>query len=214
MGKIRDSKRTRQRILNAAAKEFSERGFNGVALSAIARRARISKQLIHYHFRSKERLFQEVHDLKFRPAAELQELLPREPADLIAERFQRRAGDVDYIRFLTWEAASGRGHTVPGHAARQRRIADYGAAIRLMQAEGKLPEDLDYRLIQLAILSLATYPMAFGQITRLVTGRAATDARFQREWYEFLRRIGHRLFGKARPPRKRARAARAAKRIP
>jgi len=209
MGKIRDSERTRKRITDAAAREFSEKGFDGATLSEIARHARVSKQLIHHHFRSKEGLFQEVHDLKFRPTDELPEILPRESADLIAERFRKRSGDADYIRFLTWEAASGRGQSVPGHDARQRRIADYGLALRLMQAEGRLPGDLDYRLIQLAILALATYPMAFGQITRLVTGRAATDKRFQQEWNEFLQRIGQKLFGKARiSHRKRARTLR------
>ncbi len=211
MGKIRDSERTRRRITDAAAHEFSERGFDGATLSEIARRARVSKQLIHHHFHSKEGLFQEVHDLKFRPTAGLQEMLPREPADLIAERFRKRSGDADYIRFLTWEAASGRGRAVPGRDARQQRIADYGMALRLMQAEGKLPADLDYRLIQLAILALATYPMAFGQITQLVTGRAAADKHFQREWYKFLQRVGQRLFGKTpNPGRKRARTVRAA----
>lgn len=209
MGKIRDSERTRKRITDAAAREFAAKGFDGATLSEIARRARVSKQLIHHHFRSKEGLFQDVHDLKFRPADELHEALPRESADLMSERFRMRAGDTDYIRFLTWEAASGRGQTVPGHDARQRRIADYGLALRLMQAEGRLPKDLDYRLIQLAILALATYPMAFGQITRLVTGRSATDKRFQQEWNAFLQRIGQKLFGKAdTPPRKRARASR------
>jgi TetR/AcrR family transcriptional regulator len=209
MGKVRDSERTRKRITDAAAREFAAKGFDGATLSEIARRARVSKQLIHHHFHSKEGLFQEVHDLKFRPADELHEELPGAAADLLSERFRMRAGDADYIRFLTWEAASGRGQTVPGHDARQRRIADFGRALRLMQAAGELPKDLDYRLIHLAMLALATYPMAFGQITRLVTGRDATDPRFQQEWNAFLQRIGQTLFGKADiPQRKRTRTAR------
>ena len=70
---------------------------------------------------------------------------------------------------------------------------------------GGLPRGADYRLIQLAILALATYPMAFGQIARLVTGRATTGARFRRDWYAFLRWIGRRLFS---PPGKPGTATR------
>ncbi|MBI3938245.1 MAG: TetR/AcrR family transcriptional regulator, partial [Betaproteobacteria bacterium] len=72
----------------------------------------------------------------------------------------------------------------------------YGAAIRKMQREGLLPAGLNHKLVQLAVLSLATYPIAFGQITRLVTGRSAADPRFQREWIKFLRQIGVLLFGR------------------
>jgi AcrR family transcriptional regulator len=209
MGKIRDSERTRKRIVNAAAKEFAAKGFDGASLSDIARRARVSKQLVHHHFRSKEGLFEQVHDVKFRPVFEWQDTMPRAPADLFAERFEKRAKDRDYVRFLTWEAASGRAHTLPLQDARQKRISDYALAIRLMQAEGKLPEQLDHRLLQLATLALSTYPMAFAQITRLVTGRDPSDAAFQRDWYRFLRTLGSVLFdaapaGRQRPDTRRA----------
>ncbi|MGZ5096271.1 MAG: TetR/AcrR family transcriptional regulator, partial [Burkholderiales bacterium] len=181
-----------KRILDAAAKIFAAKGFDGASVSDIARRARVSKQLVHHHFRSKESLFEEVHDIKFRPVFEWQESMPERAADLFAERFRKRAKDLDYTRYLTWEAASRR--ALPLHDARQRRITDYGSAIRLMQADGKLPEEIDHKLLQLAILALSTYPMAFAQITRLVTGRAPTDPVFQNEWYAFLRTLGSALF--------------------
>ena len=195
MGKIRDTERTRERILDAAAREFTQKGFDGATLFGIAQRARVSKQLIHHHFRSKDKLFQEVLNVKFRPMLDFQETIPRTTSDLIAERFKRRADYLDYIRFLTWEAASGHGDSLPGYKTRQHRIASYAETLRLMQAAGRIPKDLDFRLLQLAIFSLSTYPMAFGQITRLVTGYAPTDLRFQKRWYAFLRRIGKRLFG-------------------
>ena len=195
MGKIRDTERTRERILDAAAREFTQKGFDGATLFGIAQRARVSKQLIHHHFRSKDKLFQEVLNVKFRPMLDFQETIPRTTSDLIAERFKRRVDYLDYIRFLTWEAASGHGDSLPGYKTRQHRIASYAETLRLMQAAGRIPKDLDFRLLQLAIFSLSTYPMAFGQITRLVTGYAPTDLRFQKRWYAFLRRIGKRLFG-------------------
>jgi TetR/AcrR family transcriptional regulator len=192
--RTRDPERTKRRVVNAAAKEFAQRGFDGTTLSAIARRARVSKQLLHHHFPSKKALFQEVHDQKFRPAVHWTETLPENPTELIAARFEKRAKDQDYLRFLAWEAASARNRTIPGQEDRQRRVAEYGEAIRQMQAKGGLPADMDWRLIQLATLSLATYPIAFTQLTRMVTGRDAADPAFQAEWTAFLRVLGEKLF--------------------
>jgi TetR/AcrR family transcriptional regulator len=202
MGVIRDSERTKQRVLDSAARVFVERGFAGAKLADIARRSRVSKQLILHHFGNKEDLFQQVLNLKFRAALDISESQPDNPADLIAERFRRRSSHVDYIRFLTWEAADADARNIPAHATRKRRIAEFGSMIRLMQLEGKIPADLDHALLQLAILSLATYPMAFGQITQLVTGRAPADAQFQRDWYAFLQQVGSRLLGASAPVKK------------
>ncbi len=202
VGKIRDAKRTRQRILDAAAREFSRKGFDGTTMLGISRRAKVSKQLTTHHFGTKERLFEQVLDLKFRPMLEAQQrpAPSRVPADLFAERFKNRSGYVDYIRFLTWEAASGRRAALPGHVARKRRTASFGEALRQMQAAGNLPRELDHTMIQLAVLALATYPVAFGQMTRLVTGHAPTDPEFQKKWDAFLRCLGDRLLSVKKAP--------------
>jgi AcrR family transcriptional regulator len=193
MGTIRNRERTRETVLAAAAQEFCEKGFDGATTAGVARRAGVSKQLINHHFGSKEALFREVHQLRFRPGMTWEEPIPDDPRDLIVERFMRRAEDVDYIRFLTWEAASGQARRVPGRAGRQRRLADYGQALKQLQDDGRLPNDIDHRMLQLAILSLATYPIAFPQITLLVTGRSAAGTRFRADWQACLRWIGQRI---------------------
>ena len=53
---------TRERILNAAMQAFSEKGFNGVSVDEIAKRAGVKKALIYYYFPSKDRIFKEVWD--------------------------------------------------------------------------------------------------------------------------------------------------------
>ncbi len=45
------------RILAAAAAEFSERGYAGARVDRIARRARVNKAMLYYHFASKQRLY-------------------------------------------------------------------------------------------------------------------------------------------------------------
>jgi TetR/AcrR family transcriptional regulator len=45
------------RILAAAALEFGERGFGGARVDRIARRARVNKAMLYYHFKSKQGLY-------------------------------------------------------------------------------------------------------------------------------------------------------------
>jgi len=51
---------TRDRLLRAAELEFSTQGFSGARVDVIARRAKINKQLIYYHFGDKDSLYQAV----------------------------------------------------------------------------------------------------------------------------------------------------------
>lgn len=193
MPRVRNSKATREKIVKGAAEEFKKRGYDATNISMIARRAKVSKQLLCHHFPRKEDLFREVHDLRFGKAAPA-DFLPTEPADLLAERFRVRAQDVDYVRFLTWEAASSNSSKIPGRDARLHRIIEKASALKALQRSGKISGDLDHKLLQLAITSLATYPLAFWQVTLLVTGRDPTDPRFQKDWYRFLQRVGRLLF--------------------
>src|SRR5215471_12455081 len=48
---------TPDQILTAAALEFAERGFAGARVDRIARRARVNKAMLYYHFSSKQGLY-------------------------------------------------------------------------------------------------------------------------------------------------------------
>jgi AcrR family transcriptional regulator len=54
------SERTRERILDAAAAAFRERGFAATRLSDIAERAELQAPSLYYHFASKEELIEVV----------------------------------------------------------------------------------------------------------------------------------------------------------
>lgn len=51
---------TEQKILDAAELEFLDEGFSGARMQNIADRAGINKALLHYYFRSKDKLFELV----------------------------------------------------------------------------------------------------------------------------------------------------------
>ncbi|WP_440999567.1 TetR/AcrR family transcriptional regulator [Fodinibius sp. SL11] len=51
---------TEEQILEAAKQIFQERGFAGARMQEIADEAGINKSMLHYYFRSKDKLFQQV----------------------------------------------------------------------------------------------------------------------------------------------------------
>ncbi len=52
------NKDTSEKILDSAIDIFQEKGFNGTRMQAIADKAKINKSLLHYYFKSKDKLFQ------------------------------------------------------------------------------------------------------------------------------------------------------------
>lgn len=57
---------TEKLILEAAIKEFSFKGFDGARTSSIATAAGVTHAMLHYYFRSKEKLFQRIFQEKMK----------------------------------------------------------------------------------------------------------------------------------------------------
>jgi TetR/AcrR family transcriptional regulator len=55
--RTRDAIHTQDRILAAAQAEFARKGYDGARVDSIVRRAKVSKNLVYHHFRSKEDLY-------------------------------------------------------------------------------------------------------------------------------------------------------------
>ncbi len=66
----RDSEATREALLSAGATLFAEGGFDGTSVDEIARRARVNKAMISYHFGGKEGLYGAILTAAVTPAAE------------------------------------------------------------------------------------------------------------------------------------------------
>ncbi len=58
----KEDKQTEQKIFDAATEIFEEKGLDAARMQDIADRAGINKALLHYYFRSKEKLFTAVFD--------------------------------------------------------------------------------------------------------------------------------------------------------
>lgn len=63
---MNDGKNTEEKIVEAARKVFLEKGMDGTRMQEIANEAKINKSLLHYYYRSKEKLFNAVFAFAFK----------------------------------------------------------------------------------------------------------------------------------------------------
>jgi AcrR family transcriptional regulator len=95
---------TREAILSAARRLFSERGFDRTSMRAIAREAGVDPALVTHFHGSKQRLFATVTDLPFEPGVVLPHLLDGDRA-AIGQRLAR-------FMVSVLETAEGRGRVI------------------------------------------------------------------------------------------------------
>ncbi|PLW96253.1 MAG: hypothetical protein C0591_09195 [Marinilabiliales bacterium] len=57
---------TEDKIVEAAKKVFIQKGMDGARMQQIADEAGINKALLHYYFRTKNKLFEKIFDILFK----------------------------------------------------------------------------------------------------------------------------------------------------
>jgi TetR/AcrR family transcriptional regulator len=157
----RDPEATRAAILEAAQAIFVDKGFADASVSAIARRAGVTKSLIHHHFGSKDGLWDEVKTHSFAEYAAAQRRILDEP-DFSAELLRRSV--VEYFRFLErnpqfprlvhWMHLEEEDHCF----APAEKLTEMGMEkIRLAQENGELRDDLHPFFMLVSFLGLAMH---------------------------------------------------------
>ena len=189
----RDPERTKRRILAAALREFSLRGFAGARIDAIARRARVNKRMLYHYFGDKRDLYWEIFRRKLAEKTEVTQATPFDPAEGMPYWYQEIRGDLDWVRLLGWDSlGGGAGSSIADEE--YRRL--YAAALRWLrgaQQRGFLSDELDPAQLMLAFFALNMFPLAFPQIARAITGLSPTDRAFEEQHKELVRRLAERL---------------------
>ncbi|HEV2692134.1 MAG TPA: TetR/AcrR family transcriptional regulator [Verrucomicrobiae bacterium] len=196
---VRNPDRTRSRILAAAATEFAAKGHAGARVDAIARRAGTNKRMLYHYFTDKEGLYRAVLRTKITERRGQFETAPGDPTENLPYRFDMMCSDHGWIRLLGWEALENKGGRVQEEQFRKKGLARALERLRGHQEAGRLTTDHDRRHLLLAKIALTMFPVAFPQITRLVTGAKVKDPSFQREYRNFLKKFATN-FLPARPP--------------
>jgi AcrR family transcriptional regulator len=190
---VRDPERTRGRILSAALKEFAAMGFAGARVERIARRARVNKRMLYHYFGNKDELFREILGRKLGERMAWATAAPDDPAESLAYWFDIACRDPDWVRLMQWEALEAGAARVSRAVERERAFAWGVDRLREQQARGLLARDVDPAQALLSMMALTTFPVAFPQITRLVTGLAPGDPAFRKGRAEFFRRFARGL---------------------
>ena len=90
-GTSRDPEGTKTAILKAATREFSEKGYGGARIDAIAAQAEINKRMLYHYFGGKEDLYLAVLEeayIGIRRAEAKLDLAHRDPVEGVRELVQ------------------------------------------------------------------------------------------------------------------------------
>jgi len=185
----RNPERTRQRLFEAAFKEFAAKGFAGARVDVIAQRAGINKRMLYHYFGDKEDLFREVLRRKMAERQTWSESMPDDPRESLPYRFELALNDPQWVRLLEWEALQFAEKRLIDQTKRQRAVDTAVDWIASRQRRGHLSRQFAPRQMLLAMVALTWFPLAFPQLTRLIVRQSVFDRRFRAEQREFLRQI-------------------------
>jgi len=164
--RTRDPEATRASILDAAEEVFLEKGYGATAMSEIARRAGVTKSLVHHHFDSKANLWEEVKQRRFRHYAEVQMAMIQESAQDEGVQVLRDSFDFyfhflqqnpELVRIMAWvflEQEANRDVCVK----LDDELMDAGAErIRRGQEQGFLRHDVDPRFLLFTFIGICQH---------------------------------------------------------
>ncbi len=185
----RNPQQTQQRILEAALQEFAAKGFAGARVDVIARRASINKRMLYHYFGDKEGLFREVMRRKIDERSAWLASAPEDPVELLPAWFQSACRDPEWIQLLEWEALQWGEGKVIDEERRLEAVEKALERIRRQQSAGLLDPTLDAGHLLLTMVAITSFPLAFPQLARFVTGLSISNEEFRKQREEFLRRF-------------------------
>lgn len=187
--------RSRNRILEAAILEFSEKGFAGGRVDEIAERAEIGKRMLYHYFGNKEKLFLAVIEKVYldlwaaEAALELDRLPPREAlAELVTFVWNYYLDHPEFITLLNEE------NLLKAQNFRHSRILREGAehsqdlveeVLARGVAEGVFRSGIDPVQLSLTITSVCYYYLTNHATSSIVYGRRLMTRKAQAERLAF-----------------------------
>jgi AcrR family transcriptional regulator len=190
MGEVRNAERTQRNILEAARREFFDKGFKGARIESIAENAGVKKQLIYHYFKGKAELLEAVLAYSATGEPEWVSQIPDHPLYIAEHRYKVNSQvRADFIRFSAWEALESPAEPTSWNKGGELALQSYVAYWKAQRENGHVPPDLDPELLALAVTALTSYPIIFGNITKIMSGCESTDPDFQARWSAFLTKL-------------------------
>ena len=180
------AKNKEQTILEAAEREFLNKGFAGARTTSSAEAAGVTHAMLHYYFRTKEQLFERILDEKMRLMSQSVLTAFGQPGLPLAERlrngverhFDFIAANPDLPRFIVNEVFS-RPERYETMRTRIREIAevlmhDIQQELDASAARGET-DRIDVRMLMLDIISLNVFPFIAFPVVEPILGDLSGD---------------------------------------
>jgi TetR/AcrR family transcriptional regulator len=162
MARRYDPEATREDILNAAERVFADKGFSRASTQEVAAAAKVSQSQIHYHFGTKEALWEAAQHRAFKDYYQVQvDILTR----AVAPGENRLEQSIEaYFRFFQTHPSFARmlmhnlleGGDLGGDQG--EHLSRLGVAVvRAEQEAGTLRDDVEPSFVVLAFLGLVSY---------------------------------------------------------
>ncbi len=176
-----ESQSTEERILEAAMHEFMQKGFAGARTTAIAEAAGVTHAMLHYYFRTKEKLFNKILESKIGALRDVMLTSLGDPATPLFDKIKSAvenhldfiASNPDLPRFMINEVISHpermpqvtdqlKLHTPLVVESLQRQIDEYAAK--------GLCRKVNAGMLMLDIVSLNIFPYTTAPIVNAMLG--------------------------------------------
>jgi TetR/AcrR family transcriptional regulator len=190
--KSRNPERTREKILREATAEFAARSYDGARVDSIARRCRLSKNMLYHYFGSKEGLFIAVLEHMYEMFRKRQRDFAARAADpvkamrqLVAHTFSALLDHPEVIALLNSENLHhGR------HIKRSRRVRDLydplvdtiREVLRRGVADGVFRPNIDPVTLYISFSSMAYHYISNQYTLQVAFGIDFTAAERKRAW--------------------------------
>ncbi len=191
-----DPARTREQILTKATEEFARLGFEGGRVDRIAARCRLSKNMLYYYFKSKEKLFVAVLEHMYERMRDQQKDLALRTSDpkkaleqLIRHTFEAMRSDPSMIRLMN-EENKHQGK----YLRRSERVRElYNPLLETIafildrgRKDGVFRSDLDPALIYLTFSSLCYHYLSNRYTLQIALNRDLELEAAQKQWLDYV----------------------------
>lgn len=160
---------TRERILEAAVKEFGSKGYSGARTAGIAARAGVNQQLISYYFGGKQGLLDE---LRRRWVTAQATMTPRDGSfeETVSAYLDATLDRPDWARLVVWQALGDRPDGEDEQPEQRSRLREAVDRVRRRQETGEITDDLDAEFILLVTYAVTFAPIALPQFVEGIFG--------------------------------------------
>ena len=155
---------TKQRILEAAEQEFSEKGLYGARVDEIAAKADINKRMLYQYFGNKEDLYKTVLFHVYKRIADIDALLLTDSKDscalvrkIIRVYYDFLAQNPTFVRMIMWENLNGAQYLADSGAAdiKDPAIRALGKIIDDGKEKGVFRENVDKAQVMLSLITFS-----------------------------------------------------------